>query len=255
MPPASKGSSLDTQSNLDLYIKNSRPVQEHSPLVTSQEIRDRGSTFVANIFPATSPVEARLKVTHLKDVIHKTNPATHEMAAWRCMSLKSGCNGLGGPDDFELSAGHIDDGERWAGSKIQKVMESYGIIDAVVIVSRWYGGTMLGSARFSHIETCAAEVCQEFKRSEEMRECVSELTTLDAILSGLRAEYSELKPDKMKAPSENTTPPNYSSMDLDKVKRLLKARKNSINSVKLLLDKSRETTSRAAIGPDDHPSG
>ena len=53
------------------------------------------------------------------------------------MVLKPGCTGLDGPDDFELQCGSHDDGERWAGSKVLKVMESEGVVDAVVIVSRW----------------------------------------------------------------------------------------------------------------------
>jgi hypothetical protein len=53
------------------------------------------------------------------------------------MVVKKGCTGLGGPEDFEVQAGNDDDGEKWGSSKILKVMESEGVIDAVVIVSRW----------------------------------------------------------------------------------------------------------------------
>jgi hypothetical protein len=53
------------------------------------------------------------------------------------MATKHGCTGLGGLDDFELSVGSSDDGERWAGDKILKVMQMHAAIDAVVIVSRW----------------------------------------------------------------------------------------------------------------------
>jgi hypothetical protein len=53
------------------------------------------------------------------------------------MVLKRGRTGLGGPDDFELSVGSIDDGEQWAGDKVLKVMQTHGTIDAVVVLSRW----------------------------------------------------------------------------------------------------------------------
>ncbi|KAG6920188.1 hypothetical protein DXG01_004957 [Tephrocybe rancida] len=250
MPPASKNSSSETQASLDNYIKN--PPTQHSlePSAISQEVRDRGSIFIANLFPATSPDKARARIAHLKNVVHGTKPASHEIAAWRCMVLKHGHSGLGGPDDFELNVGNIDDGERWGGAKIQKVMEAHAIIDAVVIVSRWYGGTMLGPARFTHIETCATEVCQEFKRSEELRECISDLTTLDAVLAGLRAEYSEASPAN-KAMASNTLPKDYASLDVEKGRRLVKARENAIRSVKLLIAKRRDLPPGATIDAGD----
>jgi len=122
--------------SLDSFIVSKRPQPE--PLVTSQEIRDRGSTFVANIYPATTPDEAKARAECLKHLVHRSKPATHEIAAWRCMVLKHGQTGLKGPEDFELMQGSKDDGENWAGGKVLKVMQSQAIIDAVVIVSRWY---------------------------------------------------------------------------------------------------------------------
>lgn len=107
------------------------------PIATSQEIRDRGSIFIATLYQASTPAEALSRINHVKHVVHGVNPASHEIAAWRCMGLKSGCTGLGGPDDFELNVGSIDDDEQWAGSKVLKVMQTHAAVDAVVIVSRW----------------------------------------------------------------------------------------------------------------------
>jgi putative IMPACT (imprinted ancient) family translation regulator len=121
--------------NLDSFIQSSRP--QPQPIATSQEIRDRGSIFVANLYQASTPAEARSCINHVKHVVHAVNPASHEIAAWRCMGLKSGRTGLGGPDDFELIVGSIDDGEQWAGDKVLRVMQTHVAIDAVVIVSRW----------------------------------------------------------------------------------------------------------------------
>ncbi|KAF8070751.1 ribosomal protein S5 domain 2-type protein [Lyophyllum atratum] len=224
--------------NLDAYITSSRPQE---PLATSQEIRDRGSTFVANLYPATSLREVHARINYLKNVIHGAKPATHEIAAWRCMVLKHGRSGLGGPDDFELTVGSMDDREQWAGGKVLKVMQTYAIIDAVVIVSRWYGGTMLGPARFSHIETCTTEVCQQFRRAEELRECVSTLKILDAVLAGLRAEYSGTSgTDQSTTAGSSSVSKDYSTIDVEKGKRLVKARENAIKSVKSLLAKRLE---------------
>ena len=122
--------------SLNSFIASKRPQPE--PLATSQEIRDRGSTFVANIYSATTPDEAKARVEYLKHLVHRSKPASHEIAAWRCMVLKKGQTGLKGPEDFELMQGSKDDGENWAGGKVLKVMQNLAIIDAVVIVSRWY---------------------------------------------------------------------------------------------------------------------
>ena len=124
-----------TTGTLDSFIRS--PKSQPEPLAISQEIRDRGSIFVANLYQASTPSEARSRINHLKYVVHRDNRASHEIAAWRCMVLKHGSTGLGGPDEFELSVGCTDDGERWAGDKVLKVMQMHATIDAVVIVSRW----------------------------------------------------------------------------------------------------------------------
>jgi len=103
---------------------------------------------------------------------------------------------------------------------------------------------MLGPARFHHIETCATEVCQNFKRIDEIQQCVSTLKNLDAVLLGLRTEYnlltqSTISPEK----SKNTSSKDYSHLDLEKGRRLVKARESAIKSVKLLLAKRRAETS------------
>lgn len=121
---------------LDSFVHTSKPPP--APVVTSQEIRDRGSIFVANAFRASSEDEARKAVTYLKNVLHGQHRATHEMYAWRCMVLISGKTGLGGPDDFQVKQGNEDDGEKFGSVRILKVMQAEGVIDAVIVVSRWW---------------------------------------------------------------------------------------------------------------------
>ncbi|KAI0079229.1 ribosomal protein S5 domain 2-like protein [Panus rudis PR-1116 ss-1] len=237
-------------SNLHNYITTSRPPP--TPLFTSQDIRDRGSTFTAHIFRSSSPIEAQKAISHLKNVIHASRPATHEIAAWRCMALKAGKTGLGGPDDFELVQGYDDDGEKYAGSKVLKIMQAERVIDAVVVVSRWFGGEMLGPSRFDHIETCAREVCRAFTISEELEGYITTLTTLDSILATLRDELAELRKPSVEEEGEATSSSqpkekekakreDYASLketkDLKRAKRLVTARENSIKSVKAMIKK------------------
>ncbi|KAL0955756.1 hypothetical protein HGRIS_001971 [Hohenbuehelia grisea] len=223
-------------------------------LATSQEVRDRGSTFVASAFRAVTPAEAAAAVKHLKFVLHASKPATHEISAWRCMVLKNGCTGLGGLDDFEMKSGSQDDGESWAGGKVLKVMQSEGVIDVVIVVSRWYGGTMLGPARFAHIETCTREACRVFKRKDEMDDCIATLSTLDDILSQLREELAAFKPaSDAQGSSSSTLPssrkskqPDYSAlietMDVNKAKRFITAREKAIDNTKKLIFRAKTVT-------------
>ncbi|KAJ7209730.1 ribosomal protein S5 domain 2-type protein [Mycena pura] len=219
---------------LDSFIVSTRPAPQ--PLASSQEIRDRGSLFVATIYGAPTPAQAAACIAHLKHVAHAEKPASHEMNAWRCMVLKDGCSGLGGPDDFEVREGSADDGERWGGEKILAAMRKQGVMDAVVIVSRWYGGTLLGPARFSHIETCALEVCREFKRQEDVKEALATLRTLDDVLAQLRSELAAV----MQTPPTAAKTADYAGWidsDLPKAHRLIRAREGAINSVKALIAK------------------
>ncbi|TCD66738.1 hypothetical protein EIP91_000979 [Steccherinum ochraceum] len=239
-------------SNLDAFIHSSRPPPE--PVAISQEIRDRGSTFLGYIFRTASPEDAQKVVTYVRNVMHASRRATHEISAWRCMLLKTGKSGLGGPDDFELRAGSDDDDEKYAGERVLKTMKAEGAMDAVVIISRWYGGELLGPARFSHIETCTREVCKTFRQKEDMDECITTLMSLDDILATLRTELSSTLPPR---PTEDTDQNEASisttvsrktqdytslrdSLDLKKAKRLITARENSIKAVKVSLQKAKE---------------
>ena len=51
--------------------------------------------------------------------------------------MKPGRSGLGGPDDFAVVCGKEDDGEDGGGRCVLRTMEKEGVLDAVVIVSRW----------------------------------------------------------------------------------------------------------------------
>lgn len=129
--------SHELDGTLEAFITTA-PRPQPVPVATSQEIRDRGSIFVGTIYNVTTPQEAAARVNHVKHVVHRARKATHEISAWRCMVLKPGKTGLNIKEDFEVMQGSKDDGESWAGGKMLKVMQDLGIIDAVVIVSRWY---------------------------------------------------------------------------------------------------------------------
>lgn len=72
--------------------------------------------------------------------------ATHKtMHAWR--------TGHKTPTNQGMS----DCGESGAGIRIMTLLERSHLLNVIVVVTRWYGGTALGPARFRHITTVAVE--------------------------------------------------------------------------------------------------
>ena len=229
---------------LDGFITSTKGVP--LAITTSQEIRDRGSTFVGVLYKVQSELEAQNCIKYHRNVVHGSHKASHEISAWRCLTLKKGCTGLGGPDDFEVRSGCDDDGEDNGGRRALRTMESEGTIDAVVIVSRWFGGTLLGPVRFTHIETCTRDVCRTFRNIEDVEGYIEKLKDLDQELARLRTELNSARGLENNEESVDTSPRkiDYAQSllnppDLTKARRLLEARQRAVNSVKALANKQR----------------
>ena len=112
------------------------PAASPITLATSQEIRDRGSAFVGYVYRARTADDAR-GVLSFHTRARTNEKQAYLIAAWRCMVVKPGRTGLGGPDEFEVEEGYEDGGERWAGKRVLGVMQREGAMDGVVIVRRW----------------------------------------------------------------------------------------------------------------------
>lgn len=66
--------------------------------------------------------------------------------------------GLHGTDSYtDIQQGCSDCGEAGAGQRLLTLLERSNAINVLVIVTRWYGGIPLGSARFRHISSTAVE--------------------------------------------------------------------------------------------------
>jgi putative IMPACT (imprinted ancient) family translation regulator len=120
----------------------------------SGAVKDRGSTFIA-LFSPTAPTEDLQDQSDFKT-------ATHRIAAWRKLSAQRAL--LSGPRHRLFDTGHDDDGEQYAGKRLEKVLTELNVVGAVV-VARWYGGILLGPARFTHIENCAREAIEKWRMS------------------------------------------------------------------------------------------
>lgn len=222
---------------MDAFVTHSRSIP--IALFTSQDIRDRASLFTASIYSVDSPSSYKSLMNHLKSANKSSaNPASHVISALRCMALKPKHTGLNGPDDFVLQTENDDDDEKWGSQRILSVMQAEGIIDAVVVVKRWYGGIMLGPARFTHVETCTREVCRLFKKKEELDGCIASILNLDGILEGLRDELAQFTGTKSTTKKQGYD--EWTVEDLPKARQIVVAREKAISSLKAVIDKRKQ---------------
>ncbi|KAG8465984.1 hypothetical protein KFE25_005554 [Diacronema lutheri] len=123
---------------------------ELPPVIFSGEpLTDRKSTFQAHVARCASTADVRAALRHLL-ADRKIARATHNQFAWRLWDATRGAQ-LHDNDD---------DGESGAGSKLAELLELMGANGVLVVVSRWYGGILLGADRFKHIVATARDAIE-----------------------------------------------------------------------------------------------
>ncbi|KND93655.1 Protein IMPACT [Tolypocladium ophioglossoides CBS 100239] len=116
------------------------------PWILSEPFTKNKSTFLAHVAHVTSPSQARAHVAHLLASDKRIRGATHNMTAWRI-------RGSGGVSFQDCD----DDGETAAGARLLHLMQVMELWDAMVVVTRWYGGVKLGPRRFAVINAVARD--------------------------------------------------------------------------------------------------
>lgn len=127
-----------------------------TPLSTASfSHRDRGSRFTGYLFPAPGREAFGERLQELRSEHHD---ATHHCHAWRI-----------GPEDPQEFAS--DDGEPsgTAGAPILGVLRSADLVNAGLVVVRWYGGTNLGTSGLIEAYGHTAGGCVEEARLREVR--------------------------------------------------------------------------------------
>ena len=96
------------------------------------EFKDRGSRFLAYAWPVRTEAEA---LEHLEALRKEHFKARHHCFAWRL-----------GPDGTRFRAN--DDGEPsgTAGRPILGQIDSFNLTNVVIVVVRYFGGTLLGAS-------------------------------------------------------------------------------------------------------------
>lgn len=86
----------------------------------------------------------------------KKNASHPHILAWRTGRL-SGSSTVDSPAYKNINQGFKDNGEKGAGSKLLDFLVQRDVINKLVIVTRWYGGSHIGALRFRHIICCSAD--------------------------------------------------------------------------------------------------
>jgi hypothetical protein len=116
------------------------------PWIVAPALTEKKSVFLARVAAVSSPAQAQQYVAHLLATDKKAARATHNMTAWR----------IKGVSDTSYQDCD-DDGETAAGSRMLHLMQLMDVWDVIVVVTRWYGGVLLGPDRFRIINTAARE--------------------------------------------------------------------------------------------------
>jgi hypothetical protein len=104
---------------------------------TSPPVSLKSSTFVARATAITSPSQRQSLLTSLMTSIPHLKTATHNAWAYRTTT-----------NTGYVSEQSDDDGETGAGALLLRVMRDLGATDTLVVMTRWFGGVMLGPDRW-----------------------------------------------------------------------------------------------------------
>ncbi|XP_023399688.2 protein IMPACT isoform X2 [Loxodonta africana] len=130
--------------------ENKTETEELPPIDHGVPITDRRSTFQAHLAPVVCLQQVKMVLSKLYENKKIAN-ATHNIYAYRIY-----CE-----DKQTFLQDCEDDGETAAGGRLLHLMEILNVKNVLVIVSRWYGGILIGPDRFKHINNCARNILLE----------------------------------------------------------------------------------------------
>ena len=113
-------------------------------------IVDRGSKYSVTIGRVENEGEIKELLKKLK-TDNKYKKATHNSYATRISK------------NNQILDSKSDDGETGAGMAILRVLHRNNMVNVIVVVTRWFGGTKLFNDRFKHIVDCAQMVINKVK--------------------------------------------------------------------------------------------
>lgn len=118
-------------------------IPEGLEIIEAEPIVDRKSAFVGRACRITDPSQVPLILAHLMSDKRIARAAHPIINAWRCQ--------VGGV----LHQDNDDDGETAAGGRLAHLLQILEVNNVLVVVTRYFGGILLGPDRFKHINQAA----------------------------------------------------------------------------------------------------
>lgn len=115
----------------------------------SETLINKKSRFQARCCKIDKEADIKQNINLLLSLEKSIAKATHPaMYAWRIQD----------PQTKNFSQGSEDGGEKGAGQLLLSLLEKIGVVNMLLIVTRWKGGPQIGSSRFRHISKVAGDV-------------------------------------------------------------------------------------------------
>ena len=217
----------------------------------SSPIEDRSSTFVA-FYSSDLPAKELQAHTDFKS-------ASHRIAAWRKPSSQRAINA-----QRLLETGHDDDGEKYGGKALERVLIETEV-EGAVVVARWYGGVMLGPVRFDHIKNAArdailqwsqdrdrsakkAKVREDEADKERLIRTLPERDQSITVLRDLLVEKSRRPSSPMGRRSDAAKTPDYSTLPLATLQKLDQVRDATIGWILKQIEKAEKVQAEEVGG-------
>ncbi|KAG2444222.1 hypothetical protein HYH02_009160 [Chlamydomonas schloesseri] len=123
---------------------------------------EKKSTFQAHVAPVRSFEEVAAVMDALLS-ISKIRAATHNIMAYRIHNPPTAAAAVagagGGTGSFVQD--YDDDGETAAGGRLLHLLQAADVRNVVVVVSRWFGGVLMGPGRFTAINNTARMLLEQ----------------------------------------------------------------------------------------------
>jgi len=125
-------------------------------IVTGEPLTERKSTFQAHVCPVNDEMEVEAMIEILFRH-NKIRNATHNILAYRIHQAENN-TWLQDSDD---GVGPDDAGEDAAGGRLLHMLQISGVENCAVVVTRWFGGVLLGPSRFALINNTARNLLEQ----------------------------------------------------------------------------------------------
>jgi hypothetical protein len=145
---------------------------------TSQPITLKDSTFVARAIHMSDPAQRKSLIQALLADVPHLQTATHNAWAYRLRPPRDAFSAIS-----RVHEESFDDGETGCGDLMLRVMRESGTVDTLVVLTRWFGGTMLGPDRWRLMRTCVSAAL-----GERLRKTGAEVSLGGEALWGLDLE-------------------------------------------------------------------